>query len=135
MADAQVSIVLIHWKIKKECVPDFEQKWKTVFTIPNRDGLIAEFLSKVESRDEKHPYVTWPITCENLAHEENCVHYINVALWNSHDRFFEEIGRNMNDDSPIKDYEIERRRRVAVTPTEWRVADGKLPAHDSDGTK
>jgi hypothetical protein len=62
MESAPVSIVLIHWKIKKEFAPDFEKKWKTVFTIPNRDGLIAEFLSKVESKGTKYPYITWPIT-------------------------------------------------------------------------
>lgn len=135
MADAQVSIVLIHWKIKKERVEEFERSWKTVFTITNREGLIAEFLSKVEGKSEKYPYITWPIACENAAHEADCVHYINVALWTSHDRFFDEIGRKMNDDKPIEDFEIERRRRVAVTPVEWRVSDGKLPDHDSDGTK
>jgi hypothetical protein len=135
MAEALVSIVLIHWKIKKDLAPDFEQKWKTMFKIANREGLIGEFLSKVERRDEAHPYITWPIICENPAHEENCVHYINVALWTSHQRFFEEVGPLMNDDRPISDFEIERRRRVTVTPTEWRVAVGRLPAEDSEGTE
>jgi hypothetical protein len=106
-----------------------------VLFIKNREGLIGEFLSKVEHRGHSHPYITWPIACDNLAHEANCVHYINVALWTSHQRFFEEVGHLMNDDKPIFDFEIERRRRVTVTPTEWRVSTGGLPATDSQGTK
>jgi heme-degrading monooxygenase HmoA len=46
-----ISIVLIHWKIKKGREPEFEQAWKTKFLIENRDGLIGEYLSKVERRD------------------------------------------------------------------------------------
>jgi hypothetical protein len=135
VADAPISIVLIHWKIKKELAADFEQSWKTVFTVKNREGLIGEFLSKIERRDQTYPYITWPIICENPDHEENCVHYINVALWNSHQRFFDEVGSYMKDDKPICEFEIERRRRVSVTPTEWRVSTGRLPAEDSEGTK
>jgi hypothetical protein len=42
----------------------------------------------------------------------------------------------MKDDEPIKGFEIERRRRVAVTPTEWRIGPAKLPGDDdSNGTK
>jgi hypothetical protein len=53
MAEASLSIVLIHWKIKKDLAPDFELKWKTVFFIKNREGLIGEFLSKVEHRGQQ----------------------------------------------------------------------------------
>ena len=87
MAADGISIVLIHWKIKKGSEPEFERKWKTEFTVKNRDGLIGEFLSRVERRDANYPYITWPIACDNLAHEEQCTHYINVGIWNSHARF------------------------------------------------
>jgi len=52
VSKAPLSIVLIHWKIKKDLAPEFEKKWKVEFTIKNRKGLIGEFLSKVERRDE-----------------------------------------------------------------------------------
>jgi hypothetical protein len=135
MTASTLSIVLIHWKIRKGREQDFEELWKAVLTFKNRDGLIGEFLSKVERRDAIYPYVTWPIACANLANEEMCTHYINVGLWSSHARFFEEIGKNMNDDQSIKDYEIERRRRVAVTPVEWRIGAALIPSVDSEGTK
>jgi hypothetical protein len=61
-------------------------------------------------------------------------HYINVALWSSHERFHEEVGHNMNDDGPIQSFEIERRRRIVVTPTEWRIGPAMLPIADSNGT-
>ena len=40
-----ISIVLIHWKIKKGREPDFEQDWKTKFVVKNRGGLIGKYLS------------------------------------------------------------------------------------------
>lgn len=135
MTEGAISAVLIHWKIRKGSEPDFERKWKTEFTVKNRDGLIGEFLSKVERRDATYPYITWPIVCDNLAHEEKCTHYINVGIWNSHARFFEEVGQYMKDEKPISDFEIERRRRVAITAAEWRRGPASLPERDSTGTE
>ena len=131
---ADISIVLIHWKIKRGLEPDFEKAWKTEFVIKNRDGLIGEYLSKVEQRDSTYPYITWPIVCENPAHEEECIHYINVGIWNSHEKFFKEVGQYMKDDKPLRDYEIERRRRVTVTPAQWRRGPANLSQQDSIGT-
>jgi len=131
----EISVVLIHWKIKQGSETEFEKKWKMELFIRDRNGLIAEFLSKVERRGETFPYITWAIICENLAHEEQCTHYINVGMWNSHARFFEEVGQNMKDDEPIKEFEIERRRRVAITPAEWRRGPGALPQQDSSEMK
>jgi hypothetical protein len=131
----ELSIILIHWKIKKGCEPEFEEKWKTVYTVRNRDGLIGEYLSKVEKRGDIYPYITWPIACANLADEMQCTHYINVGIWNSHARFYEEVGHNMKDDEPPKSFEIERRRRIAITPAEWRRGPAGLPPKDSEGTE
>ncbi len=55
MANEGLSIVLIHWKIKVGYEPEFEEKWKTTFIVKNREGLIGEFLSKVEKRDASYP--------------------------------------------------------------------------------
>ena len=134
MPTPTLCMVLIHWKIKKGREPDFEAKWKTVYKITEREGLIGEFLSRAEKRGASYPYVTWPIVCANLAHEENCTHYINVGLWNSHERFYEEVGKNMKDDKDKEDFEIERRRRVAITAAEWRIGPAQLPSNDSPGT-
>ena len=135
MDTERISIVLIHWKIKKSHVDEFERKWKSEFVVKNKDGLVGEYLSKVERRDVAYPYITWPIACDNLAHEEHCVHYINVGIWNSHARFFEEVGKYMKDDKPLSEFEIERRRRVAITPVEWRRGLAELSRDDSPGTK
>jgi len=105
MPDDTMSIVAIHWKVKKGMEGDFEKKWKTVFKVKNREGLIGEFLSKVERRDASYPYITWPIACENLAHEEQCTHYINVGLWTSHERFVQEVGQFMKDERPPENFE------------------------------
>jgi hypothetical protein len=132
---APLSIIIIHWKIRREREVEFREKWKTLYTIKDREGLIGEFLSKLERKSNEYPYITWPIECDDPTNEEKCVHYINVALWSSHKRFYEEVGHNMRDDQPIQQFEIERRRRVAVTPAEWRIGPAKLPTDDSDGTK
>ena len=41
-------LVLIHWKIRRteQAVHDFLQYWSDVLTIPDRTGLIGEFLSQ-----------------------------------------------------------------------------------------
>jgi hypothetical protein len=135
MPNETISIVAIHWKIKKGMETEFEQKWRTVFKVGNRDGLIGEFLSKVEHRDAAHPYITWPIQCDDPALEEQCTHYVNVGLWSSHERFFAEVGHLMKDDRPPADFEIERRRRIAITPVEWRRGPAVLPESDSPGTE
>ena len=70
-----------------------------------------------------------------MAIELRCVHYINVTLWASHMQFYEEVGHNVRDDEPIQSFEIERRRRVAITPAEWRGGPARPPGQDSEGTQ
>jgi hypothetical protein len=41
MSAEGISIVLIHWKIKKGRDREFLDAWKTIFVIKNRDGLIG----------------------------------------------------------------------------------------------
>jgi hypothetical protein len=125
-------VCLIHWKIRKGLEPKFISAWQTTYTIKNRVGLIGEYLSEVKT-DADFPWITWPIRCANDYNQRHCTHYINVAMWESADRFQAEIAANFNDTMPALDFEIERRRRVLVEPTQWRTGQSRPPTQDSVG--
>ena len=51
-------IVAVEWRIKKGHENEFLKYWSTRSTIPDRSGLVAEFLNRVESR-EQFPWMVW----------------------------------------------------------------------------
>lgn len=53
-------IVVVEWKIKKGREAEFLDYWSTRSTIPDRSGLIGEFLSGVEDRD-RFPWINWTL--------------------------------------------------------------------------
>lgn len=123
-------IVAVEWKIKKGREQEFLDYWATRSTIPNRDGLIAEFLSGVDSKD-KWPWINWagPIDKPGITT------YYNVGLWRDGDSFQDQIGKFVDNNRPPLDFEAEKRTRVFLAPQRWRVGETALPKKDSDGTK
>lgn len=123
-------IVAVEWKIKKGREQEFIDYWSTRSTIPNRDGLIAEFLSGVDSKD-KWPWINWtgPIDKPGITT------YYNVGLWRDGDSFQDQIGKFVDNNRPPLDFEAEKRTRVFLAPQRWRVGETALPKKDSDGTK
>ena len=51
-----IRIILVEWRIKKGRENEFLEYWSTRSTVPDRAGLIAEFLNRVESR-EQFPWI------------------------------------------------------------------------------
>src|SRR3712207_3880516 len=51
-------IVLVEWRIKKGREQEFLDYWSTRATVPDRSGLIGEFLSRVEDR-KQFPWMVW----------------------------------------------------------------------------
>jgi hypothetical protein len=127
-------VCLIHWKIRKGKEPEFIASWQTKYTVQNRDGLIGEYLSEVKTNVD-YPYITWDFCCDDTANEAGCSHFLNVAIWQSAERFYDEIAKNFNDSRPILDFEIERRKRVLIAPIQWRAGPSALPENDSPGVK
>jgi heme-degrading monooxygenase HmoA len=127
-------ICLIHWKIRKGMEAKFISAWQTTYTIKNREGLVGEYLSESKSKAD-FPFITWPIICDDAANERDCSHFINVAVWESADRFHAEIADKFNDTRPILEFEVERRRRVLLNPVQWRSGSSLLPNHDSLGVQ
>ena len=129
---ATMRIVIVEWKIKKGREQEFLDYWAQRSTIPNRDGLIAEFLSGVDSKD-KWPWINWtgPIDKPGITT------YYNIGLWRDGDSFQDQIGKYIDNNRPPLDFEdgTIRRSRVFLAPQRWRAGETSPPRKDSDGTK
>ncbi|HEV2866376.1 MAG TPA: hypothetical protein VGX37_07660 [Allosphingosinicella sp.] len=128
-----MAIVLIHWRIKPEDkhVQTFIDDWKTKFTVKDRSGLVAEFVT--ESLDRTHfPYITWDLSGGDTGSFRS---FVTVGLWQDADQFREQIAAYFNDKNPPLDYEQQRRRRVVLRPLLWRLGGAALPNYDFPGVK
>ncbi|HRJ68556.1 MAG TPA: hypothetical protein PK812_03030 [Beijerinckiaceae bacterium] len=127
---SNMRIVVVEWKIKKGREQEFLDYWAERSTIPNRDGLVAEFLSTVDSK-EKWPWINWlgPIDKPGITT------FYNVGLWRDGESFQDNIGKFIDNNRPPLDFEGEKRTRVFLAPQRWRVGETRVPAKDSDGTK
>jgi hypothetical protein len=126
-------VALIHWRIK----PDTKNKnafikhWKTNNFIPDRTGLIAEFLSD-SMKIADFPWITWHLDPESLS---NFKSYVTVGLWQDSIHFKDQVANYFNDDKPMLPFEKYRRRRVIFHPVGWRIGESELPKKDSKGVK
>lgn len=117
-------IVVVEWKIKsgREC--DFLTYWATRSTIPNRAGLVGEFLSEVDAQ----PWINWKL-------EEGHTTYYNVGIWRDAPAFQDQIGKYIDNNRPPLEFEAAKRARVFLAPERWRIGAASLPASDPDGVR
>jgi hypothetical protein len=113
-------IVLIHWRIKPtdEAVAEFFEYWTTRATIDNKSDLAGEFLSA------PLPAARLPFRVDDLALGPgvlDCRHFVNVGLWKNWESFYEQVGRNMNDDRPLQPFEADRRTRTVLESRQIRL--------------
>jgi hypothetical protein len=127
---ANMRIVVVEWKIKKGREQEFLSYWAERSTVANRDGLISEFLSAVDSK-EKWPWINWAGPID----KPGVTTYYNVGLWRDGDAFQDQIGKFIDNNRPPLDFEAERRTRVFLAPQRWRAGMTGLPVKDSEGTK
>jgi hypothetical protein len=119
-------IVLIHWRIKPtdEAVAQFFDHWTTTATIADKTDLAGEFLSA------PLPAERFPFRVDDLTLGPgglNCRHFLNVALWKSWESFYEQVGKNMNDDRPLEPFEADRRTRIVLEPRHFRLGQWSGP--------
>ncbi len=131
-------IVSVHWRIKREKVPDFFDYWKTKANLEkdHRSGLVGEFLCKPIRLDE----LAERIPAEELRFrvcdlspsscEAPYVSFVNVGLWNDWETFYAEVGKKINDDQPMMDFEQYRRVRTILEPRSWRIGGYPMPNED-----
>lgn len=129
LLSTEARIVIVEWKIKKGHEQEFLDYWAKTSTIPDRSGLIAEFMSSGASRD-KFPWINWATT-ENR--DETT--FYNVGIWRNADDFMSQIGKYIDNGRPPMPFEAEHRHRVFLKPLEWRIGMSSLPAKDAAGVK
>ncbi len=122
-------IVIVEWKIKKGHEQEFLDYWAKKSTIPDRSGLIAEFMTGEASRD-KFPWINWA-----AAESSDETTFYNVGIWRKADDFMGQIGKYIDNNRPPMPFEAEHRHRVFLQPLEWRIGMSSLPAKDADGVK
>ncbi len=113
-------IVAVEWRIKKGQENEFLEYWSTRATIQDRSGLVAEFLNRVESR-EQFPGVEF---------NEGWTTFINVGIWREGADFQQQIGRFIDNSRPPLAFEADKRRRVFMAPERWRI--GSTPLISAD---
>lgn len=133
-------IVLINWRVKSGSEGDFLEKWKSELALEGADGLIGEFLSKVED-SAFHEGVTWEMEADEKDNRSDWTtvdhtSYVNVGMWNSVDAFMNAVGKYMAAGRSIKeDFEAAPRRRAILTPEHWRIGADQLPHKTSKGVR
>lgn len=120
--ETSMRTVVVEWRIKKGQENEFLDYWATRSTIPDRSGLMAEFLHRVESKDQ-FPWMVWEFS-------ENWTTFVNVGLWREGEDFHQQIGRFIDNSKPPLTFEADRRRRVFLAPQLWRV--GNTPMLSAD---
>ena len=115
-------IVAVEWRIRKGQENEFLEYWSTRFIIPDRSGLVAEFLNRVESR-EQFPWMVGEFN-------ENCPTFINIGIWREGADFQQQIGRFIDNSRPPLAFETDRRRRVFMAPERWRIGSTPLLKDD-----
>jgi len=106
-------IVLVEWRIKKGREQEFLDYWSTRATVEDRSGLVSEFLSRVEDRNQ-FPWMVWEF-------DPGWTTFVNVGFWRSGADFQQQIGRFIDNSKPPMDFEAQRRRRILVAPERWRI--------------
>jgi hypothetical protein len=122
MADTPMRMVAVEWRIKKGQESEFLEYWSTRSTIPDRSGLVGEFLNRVESR-EQYPWMVWEFN-------EGWTTFINIGIWREGADFQQQIGRFIDNSRPPLAFEADRRRRVFMAPERWRI--GNTPLLEND---
>ena len=125
----EARIVVVEWNIKKGHEQEFLDYWATKSTIPDRSGLIAEFMSGEESR-EQFPWINWA-----AAESGDVTTLNNSGIWRHADYFLGKIGKYIDTTRPPMAFEADHRHRVFLAPVKWRIGQASLPAHDAEGVK
>ena len=125
----EARIVIVEWKIKKGHEQEFLDYWSTKSTIPDRSGLIAEFMSGEESRAQ-FPWINWA-----AAEGGDFTTYYNIGIWRRADDFMGQIGKYIDNNRPPLAFEADHRHRVFLAPLRWRIGQASLPNKDAEGVK
>ena len=126
-AETATRMVAVEWRIKKGQEEEFLEYWSTRSTIPDRSGLVGEFLNRVETR-EQYPWMVWEFN-------EGWTTFINIGIWREGADFQQQIGRFIDNSRPPLAFEADRRRRILLAPERWRIGNTALLKEDHPAVK
>lgn len=121
-ATTAMRIIAVEWRIKKGQENEFLEYWSTRSTVPDRSGLIGEFMNRVDSR-EQYPWMQWEFN-------ENWTTFINVGIWREGADFQQQIGRFIDLSRPPMGFEAAPRKRILLAPERWRIGGSPLLKQD-----
>ena len=125
----ETRIVVVEWKIKKGREKEFLDYWATKSTVPDRSGLIAEFMTSEEDRG-RFPWINWV-----NAESPDYTTFYNVGIWHSSNDFINQIGSHIDNARPPMPFEADHRHRVFLQPVKWRIGATGLPDKDATGVR
>ena len=122
-------LILIHWKIirTEQAVHDFFRYWSEGLTIPDRTGLIGEFLSQPLCAEETGLFR------HGIALQDTSAYYsfVNLGLWEDVSAFQEQIDRPYRQRGLAKlPFEYARCQGLVLQPCQWRLGLRSLPTQD-----
>ena len=123
-------IVIIHWRIKPtaQAESDFFNFWTETAIIEDKSNLAGEFLSQPIPADRFKFIVDDYSQGHSLA---DCRHFINIGIWKDWHSFSGQVGKFMDDEKPLQDFEAERRTRSVLEPKQFRIGAWELPSAGS----
>jgi hypothetical protein len=114
-------LVLIHWKIirNEQAVQDFLRYWSEVLVVPDRSGLVAEFLSAPIRPEETGLFY------DSIALQDTPAYYsfINIGLWKDVTSFQEQVDRpyrTWHRQAPVRAREASGDAVAADPVASWR---------------
>lgn len=123
-------IAVVEWTIRKGREQDFLHYWSQRSVIPNRSGLISEFMTGPEGH-EKWPWINWGASTPRT----DATIFYNIGFWRDEASFQEQIGKFIDSNRPPLDFELEKRKRLMLAPLRWRAGESTFPKTDSEATK
>lgn len=134
-------IVLINWRISPNRALDFVEFWKTTLKLENAQGLIGEYLSKVEGPNF-YEKINWQLEPSKNGDDQanwksdNYASFVNVGIWDSLQDFDNAVGPLMaSDPKEMNKYEAAPRRRAVLSPEAWRIGSSSTPVSSSPGVE
>lgn len=124
-----MNLILIHWKIipNQIAVSKFFHHWSEILTIPDRTGLIGEFLSEPISPEATGLFFNG-IALHNTPEYFS---FVNIGLWKNIDAFKEQIDRPYRIRGLSKlDFEYEKCQGILLRPVLQRAGFTPLPTAD-----
>lgn len=123
-----MDILIIHWMIHpdKKSREDLLAHWREKLTIDDEDRVncVGEFLSDPLTEDDVH------FPCEIFESSDKYRSFFNVGMWRSA-ADFKRVVWDRYGEGPKLAFEFRKRKRMVLSPRDWRIGLEELPDTDN----